>query len=332
LSAYAVVGEGVFAREETDMTAAAARAVRFDRYGGREVLYVADVDLPVAGPGEVVVEVRAAGINPGEAAIRTGALHEMFPATFPSGEGSDLAGVVTALGPGVTEFSLGDAVLGFSSRRSSHATHATIPVGQLIPKPPQLSWEVAGSLYVVGVTAYAAVRAVSPQPGETVAVSAAAGGVGSLVVQLLVLQKARVLGIAGPGNADWLRAHGVTPVPYGDGLADRLLEAAPTGIDAFIDLFGPDYVQLAVDLGVAPERIDTIISFQKAGEVGAKTEGSADASTPEVLAEMAHLIASGTIDFDVAATYPLDRVADAYEELEKRHTRGKIVLLPNDSQ
>lgn len=311
------------------MAAAPARAVRFDRYGGREVLYIADVDMPAPGPGEVVVEVRAAGINPGEAAIRSGAMHEMFPATFPSGEGSDLAGVVTAVGDGVTEFGLGDEVLGFSFRRSSHATHVAVPVGQLIRKPPQLSWEAAGSLYVVGVTAYAAVRAVAPQSGETVAVSAAAGGVGSLVVQLLVLRQARVLGIAGPGNADWLRAHGVTPVPYGDGLADRLREAAPNGIDAFIDLFGPEYVQLAVDLGVTPERIDTIIAFQKAGEVGAKTEGSAEASTPEVLAEMAGLIVSGAIDFEVAATYPLDRVTDAYAELEKRHTRGKIVLLPN---
>jgi NADPH:quinone reductase-like Zn-dependent oxidoreductase len=314
------------------MTASGARAVRFDRYGDRDVLYVADVDTPSPGPGEVVVEVRAAGINPGEAAIRTGAMQDMFPATFPSGEGSDLAGVVTAIGPGVTEFSVGDEVLGFSFRRSSHATHTAVPVNQLIPKPPQLSWEVAGSLYVVGATAYAAVRAVDPKPGETVAVSAAAGGVGVLAVQLLALRKARVLGIAGPGNADWLRAHGVTPVAYGDGLADRLREAAPDGIDAFIDLFGPDYVQLAVDLGVAPERIDTVISFEKAGEVGAKTEGSVDASTPEVLAEIADLIASGTIDFEVAGTYPLDRVADAFEELERRHTRGKIVLLPNGSQ
>jgi NADPH:quinone reductase-like Zn-dependent oxidoreductase len=173
---------------------------------------------------------------------------------------------------------------------------------------------------------------VDPQPGETVAVSAAAGGVGSLVVQLLVLRKARVLGIAGPGNADWLRAHGVTPIAYGTGLADRLREAAPNGIDAFIDLFGPEYVQLAVDLGVAPGRIETIISFQKAGEVGARTEGSVDASTPEVLAEMADLVATGTIDFEIAATYPLDRVADAFEELERRHTRGKIVLVPNNSE
>jgi NADPH:quinone reductase-like Zn-dependent oxidoreductase len=259
-------------------------------------------------------------------------MHDMFPATFPSGEGSDLAGVVTAVGPGVTEFSVGDEVLGFSLRRSSHATHTAVPVNQLIRKPPELGWEVAGSLYVVGVTAYAAVRAVDPKPGETVAVSAAAGGVGSLAVQLLAMRRAVVLGIAGAGNADWLRAHGVTPVEYGEGLADRLREAAPGGIDAFIDLFGPDYVQLAVDLGVAPDRIETIISFQKAGEVGAKTEGSMDASTPEVLAEMAGLIASGTIDFEVTGSYPLDRVADAFEELEKRHTRGKIVLLPTDSQ
>jgi NADPH:quinone reductase-like Zn-dependent oxidoreductase len=334
LGAYAGAGQGQQVRsdEEHEMAAANARAVRFDRYGGRDVLYVADIEMPSPGSGEVVVEVRAAGINPGEAGIRVGAMHEMFPATFPSGEGSDLAGVVTAVGPGVGEFSVGDEVLGFSFRRSSHATHTAVPVGQLIRKPPQLSWEVAGSLYVVGATAYAAVRAVAPQPGETVAVSAAAGGVGTLVVQLLVLRKAVVLGIAGPGNADWLRAHGVTPIAYGGdihGLADRLREAAPNGIDAFIDLFGPDYVQLAVDLGVAPERIDTIIAFQKAGEVGAKTEGSVDASTPEVLAEMADLVATGAIDFEIAATYPLDRVADAFEELEKRHTRGKIVLLPN---
>ena len=314
------------------MTAATARAVRFDQYGGREVLYVADIEMPTPGPGEVIVEVRAAGINPGEAANRSGAMHEMFPATFPSGEGSDLAGVVTALGQGVTAFSVGDEVLGFSFTRSSHATHTAVPVDQLIRKPPQLSWEVAGSLYVVGATAYAAVRAVAPQAGETVAVSAAAGGVGSLAVQLLVLRRARVLGIAGPDNADWLRAHGVIPIPYGDGLADRLREAAPDGIDAFIDLFGPEYVQLAVDLGVAPERINTIISFQKAGEVGAKTEGSVDASTPEVLTEMANLIVTGAIDFEIADTYPIDRVADAYEELEKRHTRGKIVLLPGSSQ
>jgi len=137
-----------------------------------------------------------------------------------------------------------------------------------------------------------------------------------------------VLGIASSANAAWLRAHGIEPVEYGDGLADRLRQAAPDGVDAFIDLFGPQYVQLAVDLGVPPERINTIISFAKAAEVGAKTEGSAEASTPAVLQEIADLIVAGALDFDVAATYPLDQVVDAFTELEQRHTHGKIVLLP----
>jgi NADPH:quinone reductase len=305
-----------------------ARAVRFDHYGDRDVLYIADVEVPVPAAGEVVVEVRAAAINPGEAAIRTGALHAMFPATFPSGEGSDLAGVVSSVGDGVTEFSVGDEVLGWSWQRSSHAEYTAVPVTQLISKPAALSWEAAGSLYVVGCTAYAAVRAVGPAQGDTVAVSAAAGGVGSVVVQLLRTKRATVLGIASPGNHDWLAAHGVTPIAYGDGLAERLKAAAPNGIDAFIDLFGPEYVQLAVDLGIAPDRIETIISRQKAQEVGAKVEGSGDASTTEVLSEMAELVASGQIEIPIAATYPLEQVKDAYAELEERHTHGKIVLIP----
>jgi NADPH:quinone reductase len=305
-----------------------ARAVRFDHYGDREVLYVTDIPMPTPASGEVVVAVRAAGINPGEASIRRGLLDAVFPATFPSGEGSDLAGVVTEVGEGVDQWALGDEVLGFSFQRSSHATHVAVPADQLIRKPGALSWEVAGSLYVVGCTAYAAVRAVAAGPGDTVAVSAAAGGVGSVVVQLLRVRGAQALGIASPANAEWLTAHGAVPVAYGEGLAERLREAAPDGIDAFIDLFGPEYVQLAADLGISPDRIETIISREKAQEVGAKTEGSGDASTPEVLSEMAGLVATGAIEVPIAATFPLDQVADAFEELEKRHTRGKIVLIP----
>jgi NADPH2:quinone reductase len=305
-----------------------ARAVRFDRYGDRDVLYIADVEIPTPAAGGVVVEVRAAAINPGEAAIRTGALAERFPATFPSGEGSDLAGVIYSVGDGVTELAVGDEVLGWSWQRSSHAEYAEVPVTQLIRKPTQLSWEVAGSLYVVGVTAYAAVRAVGAGPGDTIAVSAAAGGVGAVVVQLLRVKGSTVLGLASESNHEWLAAHGVIPIAYGEGLADRLRAAAPDGIDAFIDLFGPEYVQLAVDLGIEPDRIETIIARTKAQEVGAKAEGSGDASTTEVLSEMAELVASGQIEIPIAATYPLEQVRDAFAELEKRHTRGKIVLIP----
>jgi NADPH:quinone reductase-like Zn-dependent oxidoreductase len=305
-----------------------ARAVRFDHYGGHEVLQVTEVPLPVPSPGQVVVAVKAAGINPGEAAIREGRLHDRFPATFPSGQGSDLAGVVIEVGDGVEQWVPGDEVLGFSWDRSSQASHVAVPADQLVRKPPELSWEAAGSLYVAGCTAFAAVRAVEPGPGDTVAVSAAAGGVGSIVVQLLAVRGTRILAIASPTNDEWLRAHGAIPVAYGDGLADRLREAAPDGIDAFIDLFGPEYVQLAADLGISPDRIETIISFEKAQEIGARSAGSATASTPEVLADLAALVASGAVEIPIAATFPLEQVAEAFELLEQRHTRGKIVLIP----
>jgi NADPH:quinone reductase-like Zn-dependent oxidoreductase len=305
-----------------------ARAVRFDRYGDSSVLYVAEVPMPVPCEGEVLVAVRAAAINPGETNIRTGALHQRFPATFPSGQGSDLAGVVTAVGADVSDLAVGDEVLGFSWTRSSHATHTVVPAAQLIRKPPQLDWAVAGSLYVAGCTAYAAVRAVEVRPGETVAVSAAAGGVGAIVTQLLAGRGARVLGIASPANDAWLAANGATPVNYGERLGQRLLAQAPDGINAFIDLYGPEYVQLAADLGVPRDRIETVIAFDKARELGAKADGSATASTREVLAELSALVASGAVQITIAATYPLDRVAEAFAELERRHTHGKLVLLP----
>jgi NADPH2:quinone reductase len=304
------------------------RAVRFDRYGGVDVLYVGDVGKLAPGAGEVLVEVRAAGINPGEAAIRQGYMDAMAPSTFPSGQGSDLAGVVAAVGEGVDAWSVGDEVLGWSWTRSSQAEAAVVPAGQLVAKPAGLDWNVAGALYVVGATAYAAVRAVAAGPGDTVVVSAAAGGVGSVVVQLLAVRGATVIGIASEANHGWLSGLGVTPVAYGDGLAERITAVAPDGVDAFIDLFGPEYLHLAVELGVARDRIETIISFEAAAELGAHAEGSVQATTTEVLAEMAGLVAAGRIDVPIAAVYPLDEVRAAFTELEKRHTRGKIVLVP----
>jgi NADPH:quinone reductase len=304
------------------------RAVRFDQYGDRDVLYVADVETPTPPPGEVLIQVKAAAINPGEASIRKGFLHERFPATFPSGLGTDLAGVVSSVGDGVIEFAPGDEVLGWSWRRSSLAEYVTVPVTQLVEKPAGLGWEVAGSLNVAGATAWAAVEAVKPQQGEIAGVSAAAGGVGSIAVQLLRLRGAGVVGIASKANHEWLRAHDVVPVEYGDGVEARIRELAPGGLDAFVDTFGPEYVDLALALGVAAERIDTVISFERAAEVGALTEGSAEGSTTEVMATLAELVATGQLDVPIAATYPLERVQDAFAELEQRHTRGKIVLIP----
>lgn len=304
------------------------RAVRFDQYGDRDVLYIADVAMPAPEPGEVLVEVRAAAINPGEASIREGLTHDRFPATFPSGEGTDLAGVVSTVGEGVDQFAPGEEVLGWSWRRSSHAEYVTVPVTQLVRKPAGLAWEVAGSLNVAGATAWAAVGAVEPEPGETVAVSAAAGGVGSITVQLLRMRGAEVIGIASESNHSWLRGHGVTPVAYGDALEQRVRAAARDRVDAFIDTFGPQYVDLALALGVAPERINTIISFERAAQVGARAEGSAAGSTQETMTALAELAATGRLEIPIAATYPLEQVQDAFAELEQRHTHGKIVLIP----
>ena len=292
------------------------------------MLYIAEVDVPQPAPGEVLVQVRAAAINPGEASIRKGLLHARWPATFPSGEGTDLAGVVSAVGDGVTEFKAGDEVLGWSWTRSSHAEYTTVPAAQLVPKPAALGWEVAGALHVAGTTAWAAVAAVDPRPDETVAVSAAAGGVGSIAAQLLRIRGVRVVGIASEANHAWLRSHEITPVAYGDGLEASVRAAAPDGVDAFIDTFGPDYVDLALALGVAPHRINTIIAFERAAEVGAKAEGSLDSPHREAMAELAELAADGRLEVPIAATYPLERVQDAFTELERRHTRGKIVLIP----
>jgi NADPH:quinone reductase-like Zn-dependent oxidoreductase len=305
-----------------------SRAVQFDAYGDIDVLEVRDVPRPVPSRGEVLVHVMAAGMNPGEAMIRRGGMHDMWPATFPSGEGSDLAGVVIELGSGATEFMVGDEVLGYSLTRSSHADFVTVPADQLTPKPEAVSWEVAGGLYVAGATAYAAVRSVDLSAGDVVAVSGAAGGVGAITVQLAKRSGATVLGIAGPSNDGWLSAHGVIPVNYGDDLADRLRVASPTGrVDAFLDLFGGGYVTLAVDeLSIAPARIDTIIDFAAAEQFGVKNEGSTDATSATVLAELASLIASGNLEVPIAGVFPLENVRDAYRALEQRHTRGKLIL------
>lgn len=302
------------------------KAVRFNEYGGIDVLRVEDVEVAEPAKGEVLVKVKAAGINPGEAKIRDGALHHMWPSTFPSGQGSDLAGVVEKAGPGVTEFAAGDEVFGFTHQRAAQAEYVIAEVGDLNPKPAAVSWEIAGSLFVAGTTAYAAVRAVSAGPGDTVAVSGAAGGVGMLTVQLAKRTGAEVIGIASAANHAWLTAHGVTPIAYGEGLADRLRDAGR--IDAFIDTNGSGYVKLAIDLGVDPDRIDTIIDFAGAKEYGVKTEGSAAAASADVIAELAALVADGDLDVPIAATFPLSEVRAAYGQLERGHTHGKIVLLP----
>ena len=302
------------------------KAVRFDDYGGIDVLRIEDVPRPVPGEGQVLVQVKAAGINPGEDKIRQGLLHERWPATFPSGQGSDLAGVVAQAGPGVTGFSAGDEVLGWTDNRASQAEFVLAEAANLTVKPARVLWEAAGALFVAGTTAYAAVRAVALSPGDTVVVAGASGGVGSIAVQLARRAGATVVGLASEPHHAWLAAHGVIPVSYGDGVAERIRQAA-SRVDAFIDTVGGDYVRMAVeDLRVVPSRVDTIANFGAVEKYGVKGEGSAFAASTAVLAELAGLIAAGELEVPITATFPLAEVQDAYRRLDQGHVLGKIVL------
>ncbi len=304
------------------------KAVRFHQYGGIDVLQIVDVERPAPGPGQVLVTVKAAGINPGEASIRKGLLADRWPATFPSGQGSDLAGIVAAVGEGVQGFAVGDEVIGFTHKRASQAEFVVVEASDLTHRPRNVSWEVAGSLFVAGATAYAAIRAVSLKKGDTLAVSGAAGGVGSIVVQLAVQEGTKVIGLASPAHHQWLRDHGAIPVAYGEGVEERIRAATDGHLDAFIDTFGADYVELALKLGVRPERINTIANFEAVAKYGVKAEGNAQGASAAVLADLAHRIDQGELEIPIAHVYPLADVREAYRELELRHTQGKIVLVP----
>jgi len=307
------------------------KAVRFDEYGPVGVLSIRDVQVPKPGPGEVLVKVKAAGINPGEAKIREGELAERWPATFPSGQGSDFAGVVDKLGQDVSGVAAGDEVIGWVDTRSSQAEYVVAEAANLARKPPGMPWEVAGGIPVVGFTASAMVRGVGVTGSDTVVVSGAAGGVGSIAVQLAKRAGATVVGLAGPSNHDWLSRHGVIPVAYGEGTAERIRKAIPDGRQptAFLDTYGGDYVELALnDLGISPERIGTIVRFDAGEKYGVKLEGNAAGASAETLATLAGLVAAKQLEIPLANTYPLSEVRAAYTQLARGHLRGKIVLIP----
>lgn len=295
------------------------RAVRYDRHSGIDQLYVADIPAPEATPGHVVVQVEATGINPGALSALSGAYVPI----------RDLAGVVIAVGEEVRGVAVGDAVLGWLQDWSAHAQLVAVPAAQLILKPEKLSWDVAGSLYVTAMAGLAGVKSVGPQPGEIVVVSGASGGVGLVSAQLARRAEATVIGLAGLNNAEWLQAHGIIPVAYGDGQENRIRAAAGgQQVNAFIDAVGSGSIDLALALGVSRERINTVVDFQVAKAKNIKTLGTREAGGLPALQELADLAASGELDIPIAATYPLERVQEAYRHLAERYGRGKIVLYP----
>lgn len=298
------------------------KAVRYDRFGGIEQLYVADVPEPAPGPGEVLVRVEAGALNPGALPALDGSSYT---------PGRDLAGEVVAVGEGVLSVAAGDAVLGWLQSWEAHAQLVAIPATQLAKKPEGLSWDVGGSLYTTPMAGLGAIKAVEPRPGETVVISGASGGVGFTAAQLAVRAGATVIGLTSAGHFDLLRRYGIEPVQYGEGEEERIRAAAGQHrVHAFIDAAGGGYIDLALALNVPRERIDTVVDYRGAQDKGVKALGTTDAGGLPALSGLADLAASGDLHIPIAATYPLTAVQDAYRALASRKAHGRIVLHPQD--
>jgi len=303
-----------------------ARAAQYDRNGGPEILEVVEVTTAEPGQGQVLLRVRAAGLNPFDAKVRGGFIPS--DAAFPRRIASDVAGTVVAVGPDAsyrdgTPVAVGDEVLGYAA--GSAADEVIASADSLALRPDGLSVEQAGSLHIAGLTAVSLLATVPVGAGDTVLIGGAAGAVGFVAAQLAVAAGASVIGTASERNHAMLRDVGVTPVPYGDGLADRV-RAAGT-ITAVYDCHGRDALDAGAELGVPPERMVAIAAYDAIAELGVLNV-EREARTPENLAALAAAIADGRLLFPVAQTFPLDEVADAFRAMESSHAPGKIVVVP----
>jgi NADPH:quinone reductase-like Zn-dependent oxidoreductase len=303
------------------------RAVRFWEYGGTEVLRVVDVPELSAGPGQVRIAVRAAGINPIDSKIMRGFMAQMMPLELPAGLGGDLAGVVDQVGAGVSKFRVGDEVMG-SSLTPAISESALADPANLVLKPADVNWDVAGSVAGAGGTAWTVLNLLKIRAAETLLVHAAAGGVGTFAVQLAVARGVRVIGTASESNFDYLRSIGAEPVRYGEGLGERVRALAPLGVHAVLDASGRGEIPLSIELAGGPERVLTLVAFD-AADTGIQVfaGGTGDMRGP-ALREIISLINKGVITVPIWRTFPLDETASALEASDTGHLRGKIVVLP----
>lgn len=298
-----------------------AKAVRFSEFGGPEVLEIQEIPTPAPGPGEVLVEVYAAGISPVETAVRLGDNADRWPVEFPSGQGREFAGVVAQVGPGVTRFRRGAEVMGYVAR-GAHATHVVVPETQLLPKPISLSWEIAGSLYVAGTTALGAVEGLNLGANDVVVITAAAGGIGCLAAQFARARGAVVIGSTTEERFDFVRQFGVVPVSYGPDLAVRVRAVTRAPVTAFLDFLGGESDEAAA-LGVPSTRVFTTTDW---GAVEDHDAVKLYAGDTIALASVAQLVADRQIRLPIADVFSLSEIADAYRQLDQRDSAGKIVI------
>lgn len=313
-----------------------ARFVQYTEFGGPEVLHLVDGGIPEPQAGEVVIEVKAAGINPLDMKLRTGQ-RASGPFTGPRTPGFDASGVIVSVGAGVDGWHEGDEVI-VANGRGTYATHARVPAAGLTRKPAALSWTQAAGLGIPAGTAYQALRSLGVEEGMTVLVHAASGSVGQAVLQFVRHLGAAAIGTAGPANQDRLRQLGGIPVEYGDGLVERVRAIRPEGVDRVLDCSGTDEaIEASFELVSDRSCIGTIVRGADADGWGIQawmggrpvplTEQE-EAWRREGIALAAELAAQGRFDVEIARAFPLDRVVEAAEFAESGRGRGKVVLLP----
>jgi NADPH:quinone reductase-like Zn-dependent oxidoreductase len=301
------------------------KAVIFTEYGDPEVLHVADVAEPHAGPGQIRVAVRATGVNPIDWKARSGVIRDVMPVSFPAIDGREAAGVVDEVGADVTGVAPGDEVFGFSVGGAA-AEHAILD--DFARKPAELSWEEAAAAPVAVETSVRVFTVLGGlHEGKTLLINGAAGGVGTAAVQLAHARGARVIGTARERNHEFLRSLGTEPTTYGEGLVERVRALAPQGIDLAFDTAGKGGVPDLVTLTGDPARVATIADFGAAA-LGVKVTGGGDFRAVEALDEAARLSHAGRLRLTVARTFTFAEAADAHRVSEGGHVRGKLVLVP----
>ncbi|MFD0279157.1 NADP-dependent oxidoreductase [Kitasatospora sp. NPDC127111] len=301
------------------------KAVTVPEFGGPEVLRVTEVPTPAAGPGEVRVRVRAAGVQPVDLAVREGFKPPGATVEPPVVPGNEFAGVVDQLGPGSYGWEVGDEVLGFRLLHS-HAEFVTVDTAHLVAKPAGMPWEQAGSLSASGQTAHIGLSQLQVGKGDTVLVHGASGGVGTVAVQLARAWGATVIGTASERNHDYLRELGAIPVAYGEGLVGRVRAVAPQGVDAALDAAGRGALEASVELVADKDRIGTIVDHATAARLGLRQLRAQ--RTAARLAELVELWEAGGLRLEIAEVFPLERAADAHRMVGTGHVRGKVVLVP----
>jgi NADPH:quinone reductase-like Zn-dependent oxidoreductase len=304
------------------------RAAVIRDFGDPSVVETGDVDDPLVGPDSVLVSVRAAGVNPVDWKIVAGYLQQRFPHHLPLIPGWDVAGVVEAVGPAVTEVETGDRVLAYA--RKDHVQNGTfaqkvaVPVRAVARLPDGVGFEAGGALPLAGLTAEQMLEATQVSKDDTVLVHNAAGGVGSFAVQLAAVRGARVIGTASPGRHDFLRSLGAEPVEYGDGLPGRVRGLAPEGVDVVLDVIGGEALAATPELLAGSGRVSSIVEADTVAKLGGRyVFVRPDAA---MLARLAGYVAEGRVRVEIAERFPLERAAEALARNQQGHTQGKIVV------